>query len=165
MNRTDLEMTIPMTPRGKPRHRTMKGGRTYPDPKGVKWEEEFAWHVRAMIGRAMLRFAPGSPLRLEVIAYFQRTKDEEMVYKKTGEPKHPTDALPNAKKPDFDNVAKIVGDALNAIVWHDDQQIVDGTILTAKVPLGENPNVWFRVEEQTQEQFAARICSIRGGVR
>jgi Holliday junction resolvase RusA-like endonuclease len=27
-------------------------------------------------------------------------------------------------KPDFDNIAKIVGDALNKIVWKDDSQII-----------------------------------------
>lgn len=30
------------------------------------------------------------------------------------------------KKPDYDNLGKIVGDALNGIAWHDDSQIVDG---------------------------------------
>lgn len=29
-------------------------------------------------------------------------------------------------KPDYDNFAKIVGDALNGVVWWDDSQIVDG---------------------------------------
>lgn len=32
------------------------------------------------------------------------------------------------KKPDFDNIAKIVGDALNGIAYLDDKQIVDGKI-------------------------------------
>jgi Holliday junction resolvase RusA-like endonuclease len=27
-------------------------------------------------------------------------------------------------KPDFDNIAKAVGDSLNKIVWHDDSQII-----------------------------------------
>ena len=30
------------------------------------------------------------------------------------------------KKPDFDNVAKVVCDSLNGIAYHDDKQIVDG---------------------------------------
>ncbi|HEV2674118.1 MAG TPA: RusA family crossover junction endodeoxyribonuclease [Aliidongia sp.] len=33
-----------------------------------------------------------------------------------------------AGKPDYDNVAKIVGDALNQIVWRDDSQIVSAAV-------------------------------------
>lgn len=32
--------------------------------------------------------------------------------------------LSHTSKPDFDNIAKIVGDSLNKIVWKDDSQIV-----------------------------------------
>jgi Holliday junction resolvase RusA-like endonuclease len=32
--------------------------------------------------------------------------------------------LAHIGKPDFDNIAKIVGDALNKIVWRDDSQII-----------------------------------------
>ena len=32
----------------------------------------------------------------------------------------------HTSKPDFDNIMKLVGDALNGIVWHDDSQICTG---------------------------------------
>jgi Holliday junction resolvase RusA-like endonuclease len=31
-------------------------------------------------------------------------------------------------KPDYDNVAKLVGDSLNGILWMDDSQIVQATL-------------------------------------
>lgn len=33
------------------------------------------------------------------------------------------------KKPDWDNIGKIICDALNGIVWKDDAQIVDGRVV------------------------------------
>ena len=32
------------------------------------------------------------------------------------------------KKPDWDNIAKVICDALNGIAWVDDSQIVSGTV-------------------------------------
>lgn len=34
-----------------------------------------------------------------------------------------------AKKPDWDNIGKIVCDALNNVAFRDDSQIVDGTVV------------------------------------
>jgi Holliday junction resolvase RusA-like endonuclease len=33
------------------------------------------------------------------------------------------------KRPDFDNIAKIVCDALNGVAWHDDAQIVNAQVI------------------------------------
>jgi Holliday junction resolvase RusA-like endonuclease len=33
------------------------------------------------------------------------------------------DGLPYAKRPDFDNLAKLINDALNGVAWLDDSQI------------------------------------------
>jgi len=61
------------------------------------------------------------PIRLSLRAYFQipksasKKKQEQMLYNKI---------LPT-KRPDLDNVIKIVKDALNGIAWHDDSQVVD----------------------------------------
>lgn len=32
-------------------------------------------------------------------------------------------------KPDYDNVAKLIGDALNEVIWQDDSQIADGRVV------------------------------------
>jgi len=36
--------------------------------------------------------------------------------------------IPCTKRPDWDNIAKIVSDALNGIAWDDDAHIVRGTV-------------------------------------
>jgi len=38
------------------------------------------------------------------------------------------------KKPDYDNVAKVVGDGLNGIAWQDDSAIVTGNIIQVYRP-------------------------------
>jgi Holliday junction resolvase RusA-like endonuclease len=47
-------------------------------------------------------------------------------------------------KPDADNIAKIVGDALNGVVWVDDSQIV---LLTIRKMYAEEGKVTVNVEE------------------
>jgi len=38
------------------------------------------------------------------------------------------------KKPDYDNVAKIIGDGLNNIAWSDDSKIVIGNVIQVYRP-------------------------------
>lgn len=47
------------------------------------------------------------------------------------------------KKPDTDNIAKVVCDALNGIAYHDDSQIVE---LTVSKSYSDNPKVLVRIE-------------------
>lgn len=49
------------------------------------------------------------------------------------------------KKPDCDNIEKVIMDALNGIAWHDDAQVVD--IKTVKV-YGEKPCVDVKISEE-----------------
>lgn len=50
------------------------------------------------------------------------------------------------KKPDFDNIAKIIGDALNGIAYHDDSQIVGFQFLKR---YDERPRVCVFIKEVT----------------
>ena len=43
------------------------------------------------------------------------------------------------KKPDWDNIGKLVTDALNGIAWHDDAQIVKSTVI--KVYTADKPRI------------------------
>ena len=38
-------------------------------------------------------------------------------------------AVPCTKKPDWDNIGKIVCDALNGVAWNDDAQIIQATVI------------------------------------
>lgn len=69
-----------------------------------------------------VRYEKGVPLRVRVTAYYgipastpqkQRALMLDNVIKPT-------------KKPDFDNIDKIICDSLNGIAWYDDSQITNG---------------------------------------
>lgn len=59
------------------------------------------------------------PIKLEVAAY--RALKESSPRKLVGSP--------NTKKPDEDNILKIIQDALNHVAWVDDSQIFDGHVI------------------------------------
>lgn len=68
-----------------------------------------------------IKFEQGTPLDYRLKAYFpipksaSKKKKEEM---KSG-------ILRPTKKPDNDNIEKVISDALNGVAFHDDAQIVD----------------------------------------
>lgn len=71
----------------------------------------------AMDGRAPI----DKPVRMIIHAYWPYPKT--MSQKKRAETHH------RPSRPDWDNVAKLVGDSLNGIVYVDDALIVDGRVL------------------------------------
>lgn len=80
------------------------------------------------------RFPDGAALRADITAFYEipsstsKKRRHEMVVGRQ---------LPK-KKPDLDNIAKVVLDALNGIAYRDDAQVVE--ILVRKL-YGENPRV------------------------
>jgi len=60
----------------------------------------------------------GEPVELLVSAFFSCPKSDHR--------KLPRPERPKLGRPDYDNLAKIVGDAGNGVLWHDDAQIYDG---------------------------------------
>ena len=48
------------------------------------------------------------------------------------------------KMPDWDNIGKIITDALNGLAYEDDKQIVDGRVIKLH---GEEPRVEVELEE------------------
>lgn len=118
-----LSFSVPGEVRGKGRPRIVKIGqfsRLAADKQTVNYENL----VAMMASEAMERAGMGEqhfqcPLEVSVVAAFvppasaSKKAREQML---RGE-------LPPAKKPDLDNIVKIL-DALNGIVWRDDAQIV-----------------------------------------
>ena len=86
-----------------------------------------------------------SQLAVKIVAYFQIPKSHYRYYKKTnttnldkvGEQMRDGLIMPT-KKPDTDNIAKIVLDSLNGIAYPDDSQVVDLQVLKRYC---ENPRV------------------------
>lgn len=107
-------------PQGKQRSRSTKSGRHYTPKTTVDYER---WIREAYINQTDgLNYEPlETPVVLSIIAYREipkatsEKKRKSMVYCTT--------------KPDWDNIGKVVSDALNGIAWKDDSQIVQGKVI------------------------------------
>lgn len=122
-----LTFTIPgkPQPQGRPRAarwqaKDGRSGVTLRDPsKSRGWKERaVACVLSAMEGRGLEApvFPAGTPVELDVVAYFACPKSEERK-------RNPQPRRPHVKRGDLDNVVKAVKDALNGLVWADDSQV------------------------------------------
>ncbi len=123
--RVEFCFTVPGDPQGKGRPRTnRKTGKTYTPPETRNYERLIR-ECYVISGGSML-FPKGSPVRLEVVAYYAIPRSFAKWKRKAIEEGVVAYA---AKKPDFDNVEKVVADALNGLAYHDDAQVVFGQCL------------------------------------
>lgn len=130
-----VELTIPGPPMGKQRPRVCKYG-TYTPEKTVNYETL----VRELFiiknyGRQL-----EGPLVIEVRAYFNIPKSTKKidVFGMLNGLIRPT------KKPDIDNILKIIGDSLNGLAYHDDSQIVAAVVQKC---YSDEPRVEFEIWE------------------
>lgn len=128
--------TIKGEPRGKGRPRFMKTGRVYTPTETAQYE--------SLVGLSYRNSARGykftSPVRVTVKAFHKPPK---------GKSKRVTEDMLNGrilptKKPDADNVAKIILDGLNKVAWEDDTQVVE-MMVTKRY--SEEPMVAVIIEE------------------
>lgn len=112
-----IKLTIPGKPMGKQRHRTTKSGHTFTPQKTVNYETRIQEAFRAeypdhvpFTGRVWMSLDIYCPIPVST----SNRKRAQMLE---------NDILPT-KKPDIDNVIKLVADALNGIAYADDKQIV-----------------------------------------
>jgi len=122
---------IPGQPLGKQRPRMTRTGHVYTPKKTVEWEMAAAW-----IMKNQFRSEPiDEPCVLVVVAVAARPK--RLMRRK--DPEH---RVWCPMKPDFDNTAKIVADAMvKAGVLRDDKVVVDGRCLTVYAAKSEGPCV------------------------
>lgn len=109
-----ITFTVPGPMRGKGRPR-FGNGRTYTDSKTMTAEA----FVRACALDAM----PDAPLDVAVSLDIEITKAVPASWTKTRRQRALSGALAATGKPDLDNVVKLVGDALNGIIWRDDSLV------------------------------------------
>lgn len=123
-------------PKGKGRPRFTKNGHAYTDDKTKQYE--------SLVGLSYRNMSEGykftSPVRVTIKAFHKLPKGKS---KKAVEDMLNGRILPT-KKPDADNVAKIVLDGLNGIAWDDDAQVVDLMVTKA---YSEHPYVAVIIEE------------------
>jgi len=97
-------------------------GAKYTQEKTRNHEQHIAWEYRKVCGN--FRFPKGTPLEMEVFAFLEIPKSESKKKKSqmlSGE-------IRPMVKPDFDNIGKLIADALNNIAYDDDKCIVDGIV-------------------------------------
>lgn len=80
------------------------------------------------------------PVRVEITAFFTPPKST----KKKDKIEMLANRILPVKKPDCDNIAKIVLDALNKIAYKDDSQVIE---LTVKKRYAEDARVFVHIEE------------------
>lgn len=109
-----VEFTVPGIPVGKGRPRFTKDGHAHTPQKTRDYEDKVAQCWKCQSGKG---FADGIPLTATVTAFFT-------VPKSTSKKKAAAlDGTPHIKRPDADNVAKAILDALNGHAYNDDSAI------------------------------------------
>lgn len=131
-----LEFIVIGEPQGKGRPRFTKAGTTYTPKKTADYEQL----VKAAYYKycKAYRFDDDAMIKMEIFAYYgipmsaSAKKRDEMLTRK----KRPT------KKPDMDNVLKIIADSLNGLAYKDDTQIVEAVVHKY---YGDVPSVLVRI--------------------
>ena len=134
-----FKFLIPGEPVGKGRPRVVRQGgftRTYTPEKTASYENLVKLEFQRQGGRMM----KDGPVKVWIDADFQipRSVSKRKREAMAGGVIRPT------KKPDADNVAKVICDALNSLAWHDDSQVV---MLHVEKRFAEEPVVLVTITE------------------
>ena len=137
-----IKFTVWGEPKGKGRPRFTKNGHTYTPAGTVSYEDLAKLEYKQQCGD--IRFDKGVMLDMKISAYFaipksaSKKKQRQML---EGE-------LRPTKKPDMDNIIKIIADGLNGIAYYDDSQIVECTV---RKFYSEEPRVEVMIEREVYE--------------
>ena len=136
-----IDFIVPGEPQGKARPRVERNRYTgavharTPD-KTVAYEEFIRWRCpkgEPLIGQIILQIDA-------VYGIPKSTSKKQAEYMRKG-------LLFPMKKPDVDNIAKVVMDALNGVVYPDDKNIVELYLRKRYIRDGEFPHVRIRIME------------------
>lgn len=111
-------------PQGKARPRFTKGGRAYTPAKTRRYEADVEAALKAAAIQGFVKHGKDTPLEACVTAWFPVPAS----WPKKKRAAALSGALYPTGKPDADNIAKAVLDAVNGIAFHDDKQIVSLTV-------------------------------------
>ena len=113
-------LVIDGEPKSKARHRMTKSGHSYTPPETVNYEN---WVKQCYVMSKHKEMLDGE-IKAHITAYFQIPKSKSKKIKAQME----SGEIRPTKKPDTDNIAKIILDSLNTIAYADDKQIVSLTV-------------------------------------
>ena len=117
-----MRFTVDGEPKGKARARTVRNGdkvHSFTPKSTVEYEQLVKVSYLSTENRGI--WFNNEPLSINIIAYFQPPKR----FTKSDREKVAKGVIFPVKKPDADNIAKIICDALNGVAYRDDAQIVD----------------------------------------
>lgn len=136
-----MKFSILGEPTGKGRPRFQNVGayvHTYTPEGTINYENLVKLEYRRQCGNH--KFDKETPLDVRITAYYGIPKSTS---KKKAQLMRERKIRP-MKKPDFDNIGKIVCDALNNIAYHDDAQIVDAQV---RKFFSDDPRVVVTIQE------------------
>ena len=137
-----VTFSVPGEPQGKARARVVrtKTGRSvsYVPEKTAAYEKLACWCYQNQVGS--WKFPPDCPICVEISAFFSIPKSKS---KREKEQMREGKAF-SIKKPDADNITKIICDALNGVAYADDKQI---TSLTIHKGYSLEPRVIVKIQE------------------
>lgn len=129
------EMFLPFDPVPKGRPRFTRTGHAYTPAKTAKYEKEIAEYYASNEGTLF-----ENAIRVKIIFAMPIPKS----FSKKIRLKIATGEYNHTKKPDVDNMAKAVLDALNGVAYTDDSLI---THLTVGKHYSNNPGIWLTIKE------------------
>ena len=144
-----IDFTVPGKPVGKERPRVTRRG-TYTPQKTREYEK----NVRREFLKAMVLNAPdGYHHRAELVRYAEVYITAFFGVPESWSLKKKNDAYGNicTKKPDADNIEKVICDALNGSAYSDDAFVTKLTIAKRYCGRGEQPRVEVTVAMQVEE--------------
>jgi len=107
-------------PKAQPRIRVVKGGHAYTPSTADGFKERIHWEAKKNCPQPI--GDPSTPIRVDVTFFMKRPK-------RLCRKKDPGGPVFSTKRPDRDNLDKVVLDALvGAGILHDDSQVVSGLI-------------------------------------
>lgn len=137
-----VSFTVPGPPKGKARARTVRGrgGHTLSyTPEGtVLYENLIKTSYLQQPNNTI--FNDGQPLKVVVQALYDIPKS----YSKKKRQQMLAGEIRPTKKPDIDNIAKCILDALNKVAYRDDTQVIE---LVMKKAYAEIPRVEVEIQE------------------
>lgn len=115
--------SVPGEPKGKGRTRHTRSVHTYTPADTAAYEQLVRMSFKGKYPQAV-PFEKDAPLRVCINAWFGIPRSASKTKRELMEKGY----VKPTKKPDTDNIAKIVMDALNGLAYHDDAQVTELTI-------------------------------------
>lgn len=141
--RREFEIVVPGEPRGVGRPRFGRGRDGTPRVYVAIADREYADRIALAWRDAGCPYLPSHPWRCELIAYMERPKNHRRA---DGELSARGDRFPHpTRKPDADNILKVVDALVRVSAVPDDSQLVEARVEKKWAALGE-PRLVIRVE-------------------